>query len=113
MSTAGPPSLSIVTGSVLVSSTSRHLSLLHLFRRVVKRACGSSWWASRVPSRDPPVRLLVLLLLAIPSFARVVSRDVEREIHERESARVIVMLRGTTMSQLTDEDFTIRAHWTR
>jgi len=54
---------------------------------------------------------LFSLLLALPLFAGFVSRDLEHEIRERGSARVIVVMRDGSMPALNDGDFTLTARW--
>jgi subtilisin family serine protease len=54
---------------------------------------------------------VTLLLFAFPSLAAVIDRDVAREIRERGSARVIVMLRNNGMPSLTADDFTLITRW--
>jgi len=58
-------------------------------------------------------RAVVLLFIATSSFAGVVSRDVEREIRDHGSARVIVMLRKNAMPQFGADDFAITVQWHR
>lgn len=43
----------------------------------------------------------------------MISRDVEGEVRERGSARVIVMLRGDAMPALSADDFALHARWRR
>jgi subtilisin family serine protease len=54
---------------------------------------------------------LASLLLAVPLFAGVVDRDVEREVREHGSARVVVLMRGRSMPALAHDDFTLVARW--
>src|SRR5438094_918132 len=54
---------------------------------------------------------LVSLLLALPALAGVVGRDVERELRERGTARVIVMMRDGSMPALDAAEFATIARW--
>jgi subtilisin family serine protease len=68
----------------------------------------------RAPIRRRPsltLGLTALLFLATPAFAGIVNRDVEREVRERGSARVIVMMRDDAMPSLTSDDFTLTTRW--
>jgi subtilisin family serine protease len=55
--------------------------------------------------------LLVALLLALPAFAGIVGRDVDHELRERGTARVIVMMRDGSMPALDAGEFTTIARW--
>lgn len=56
-------------------------------------------------------RAALLLLIASSALGGVIQRDVEREISEHGSARVIVMLREDAMASLTSDDFTLQTRW--
>jgi subtilisin family serine protease len=55
--------------------------------------------------------LLFTLLIALPSFAGIVGRDVEHELRERGAARVIVMMRDGSLPALDVGEFTTIARW--
>lgn len=54
---------------------------------------------------------LLTLLFATSSFAGIVSRDVERELHAHGHARVIVWMRDGAMPALDGHEFTTIARW--
>ena len=54
---------------------------------------------------------LSILFLATSAFAGFVNRDVEREVREHGSARVIVMMRDGAMPSLATDDFTMTTRW--
>src|SRR2546421_5372658 len=76
----------------------------------------SGRWPVAPARPDPSLTLrvtaaFVVLLFSTSAFAGVINRDVEREVREHGSARVIVMMRGAIMPALTSDDFSLIAKW--
>jgi len=58
-------------------------------------------------------RALITLFLALPLFAGVIDREVERELRDRGSARVIVMLRSSAMPSVSAGEIDVKTRWHR